>query len=172
MRFGSAPDRVAACPTHESPYSPGALSDHTVRADAPARPRPRPRAHRDNPAGQCRHPRNGLGIAALVLGIVAIVASVTVIGGIVLRIIAVILGFIARSRAKKGQATNGGVALAGIITGALGVVLSIVLVVAGAALFFGNGGNDLVTCINNAHGDQTAITQCNNQFQNKVSNGN
>jgi len=119
------------------------------------------------------HPRNGLGIAALVLGIVAIVASVTVIGGIVLGIIAVILGFIARSRAKKGQATNGGVALAGIITGALGVVLSIVLVVAGAALFFGNGGNDLVTCINNAHGDQTAITQCNNQFQNKVSsNGN
>jgi len=106
------------------------------------------------------HPRNGIGITALVLGIVAVIASITVIGGI-------LLGFIGRSRAKKGQATNGGVALAGIITGAIGLVLSIVLVVAGAALFFGNGGSDLVNCINNAHGNQTAINQCNTQFQNR-----
>jgi len=116
-------------------------------------------------------PRNGLGITALVLGIVAIIASITVIGGVVLGIIAIVLGFIGRSRAKKGQATNGGVALAGIITGAVGLVLSIVLVVAGAALFFGSGGSDLVNCINNAHGDQTAINQCNTQFQNKVQDG-
>ena len=60
----------------------------------------------------------------------------------------------------------------GIITGAVGLVLSIVLVVAGAALFFGNGGSDLVNCINNAHGNQTAINQCQTQFQNKVQNGN
>ncbi len=117
------------------------------------------------------HPRNGIGITALVLGIVAVVASITVIGGVLLGIIAIVLGFIGRSRAKKGQATNGGVALAGIITGALGLVLSIVLVVAGAALFFGNGGSDLVNCTNNAHGDQTAINQCNTQYRNKVQNG-
>ncbi len=117
------------------------------------------------------HPRNGIGITALVLGIVAVVASITVIGGVLLGIIAIVLGFIGRSRAKKGQATNGGVALAGIITGALGLVLSIVLVVAGAALFFGNGGSDLVNCINNAHGDQTAINQCNTQYRGKIQNG-
>ena len=75
------------------------------------------------------------------LGIVAIIASITVIGGVVLGIVAIVLGFIGRSRAKKGQATNGGVALAAIITGAIGLVLSIVLVVAGAALFFGSGGS-------------------------------
>ena len=69
-----------------------------------------------------------------------------------------------------GQATNGGVALAGIITGAVGVVLPIVLVVAGAAIFFGSGGSDLVDCVNNANGNQTAIDQCNTQFQNR--NGN
>jgi Domain of unknown function (DUF4190) len=119
-----------------------------------------------------QHPRNGLGITALALGIVAVIASITVIGGIVLGIIAIVLGFLGRSRAKKGQATNGGVALAGIITGAVGLVLSIVLVVAGAALFFGNGGSDLVNCINNAHGNQTAINQCQTQFQNKLQNGN
>ena len=117
------------------------------------------------------HPRNGIGITALVLGIVAVVASITVIGGILLGIIAIVLGFIGRSRAKKGQATNSGVALAGIITGAVGLVLSIVLVVAGAALFFGHGGSDLVNCINNAHGDQTAINQCNTQYRGKIQNG-
>jgi len=50
------------------------------------------------------------------------------------------------------------------------VVLSIVLVVAGAAIFFGSGGSDLVDCVNNANGNQTAIDQCNTQFQNR--NGN
>jgi len=105
-----------------------------------------------------------------VVGVLAIVASITVVGGVVLGLIAIMLGFIGRSRAKKGQATNGGVALAGIITGAVGVVLSIVLVVAGAAIFFGSGGSDLVDCVNNANGNQTAIDQCNTQFQNR--NGN
>ncbi len=141
----------APMPPHEPSHNPGRTetTGHTTAA----------------------HPRNGLGITALVLGVVAIIASITVIGGIVLGIIAVVLGFLARSRTKKGHATNGGVALAGIITGALGVVLSIVLVAAGAALFFGNGGSDLVNCINNAHGDQTAINHCNDQYRDKVQNG-
>lgn len=117
-----------------------------------------------------RPPRNGIGVAALVLGVVAIVASITVVGGVILGIIALVLGFIGRSRAKKGEATNGGVALAGIITGAVGVVLSIVLIAAGAAIFFKSGGQDLIDCVNNAHGNQSAIDQCNRDFQNRNSN--
>ncbi len=108
-------------------------------------------------------PRNGLSIAALVLGILALITSVTVFGGgVLLGIIAIVLGFVGRSRAKKGHATNGGVALAGIITGAIGLVLSMVLVLVGAALFlgYGRGGNNYVTCLNNAHGDQAAISHC------------
>jgi len=159
VRFDSAlAARGATSPAHESP--------------CPEEPSHDPGRTETTGHATAAHPRNGLGITALVLSVVAIIASITVIGGILLEIIAVVLGFIARSRAKKGQATNGGVALAGIITSALGVVLSIVLVAAGAALFFGNGGSDLVTCINNAHGDQTAINHCNDQFQNKVRNGN
>lgn len=112
--------------------------------------------------------RNGVGIAALIFGILAILTSITVVGGVLLGIVAIVLGFIGRSRFKKREATNGGVALAGIITGALGLVLSIVLVVAGAALFFGSGGSDLVNCVNSAKGDQARIQQCNNQFQQGV----
>src|SRR4051794_20200822 len=51
-------------------------------------------------------PRNGLGIAALIIAIVALLASFSVAGGIVLGIVAVIIGFAGRSRAKRGEANN------------------------------------------------------------------
>ena len=46
--------------------------------------------------------RNGLGTAALVLGILAIPGAITIIGGVLLGILAIILGAIGRSRAKRG----------------------------------------------------------------------
>jgi hypothetical protein len=115
--------------------------------------------------------RNGLGVAALVLGVLAVVTSITVVGGVVLGIAALVLGIIGRQRATRGDATNGGVALAGIITGVIGALLSIVLVVLGAAAFFGIGGGNLISCVKSANGNQTAIDQCNADFQQSVGNG-
>jgi hypothetical protein len=115
--------------------------------------------------------RNGLGVAALVLGILAIVTSITVVGGVVLGIVALVLGIVGRKRATRGEATNGGVALAGIITGVIGALLSILLVALGAAAFFGSGGGNLISCVNDANGNQTAIDQCNTDFQQGVGNG-
>ncbi|MBC9712418.1 DUF4190 and DUF4352 domain-containing protein [Streptomyces sp. TRM66268-LWL] len=71
-------------------------------------------------------PRNGLGIAGLVLGIVGAVFFWTVWGGIILGVLGLIFGLIGRSRARKGEATNGGVALAGAILGGLAIVASVV----------------------------------------------
>jgi hypothetical protein len=74
-------------------------------------------------------PRNGLGLAALILGLVGLVAGLIPFlywfTGI-LGIIGLILGFIGRGRAKRGEATNGTVALWGIITSAVVVVILIV----------------------------------------------
>src|SRR5690606_40465670 len=56
-------------------------------------------------------PQNGLGIAALVVAIVALLFFWSVLGGIVGGIVAVILGVLAPGRVKRGAATNGGVAL-------------------------------------------------------------
>ena len=67
---------------------------------------------------------SGLAVAALILGILALITFWTVIGGVVLGLVAVILGFIARSKAKHG-AGGGGMALGGLITGLLGIVLGI-----------------------------------------------
>ena len=70
-------------------------------------------------------PRNGLGTAALVLGILAILFALTPItfwASFVLAPLAIILGFVGRSRVKSGDATNNGSAVAGIVMGILAVL--------------------------------------------------
>jgi hypothetical protein len=106
-------------------------------------------------------PQNGLGIASLVT---AIIALLTVVGGVVLGVVAVILGFMGWGKAKRGEATNGGVAVAGIVLG----FLSIIEAVAVIGLFiwgFGEvGGTDYVDCLSRAGNDQEAVQQCADQF--------
>ena len=110
--------------------------------------------------------RNGLGTAALVLGIIALVTCWTVIGGFVLGAVAIGLGIGGRGRAKRGEATNGGSATAGIVMGALGLILAVVLVVAGVALLNTTAGKTLRSCLKSANGDKTQISQCQAQYAN------
>lgn len=70
---------------------------------------------------------SGFGVAALVLGIVGTVMSVTVLFGALLGILGVIFGAIGRAKVKSGRAFNGGQALTGLILGALAFVLSAVM---------------------------------------------
>lgn len=74
-------------------------------------------------------PSNGTGTAGLVLGIVAAVLFCMWPLAIIAGILGVIFGAMGRAKAKRGEATNGGQALAGLICGAAGVVLSIAMVV-------------------------------------------
>jgi hypothetical protein len=108
--------------------------------------------------------RNGLGTAALVLGILALALCWTVLGGIALGVVAVILGLQGRARSRRAEATNGGSALAGTILGALGMLASIALIVVGLSIFNSPAGKNLRSCLANAHGNQAAISQCNSQF--------
>lgn len=72
-------------------------------------------------------PRNGMGTAALVLGIIGLVLLCAYGVGIILAVIAIVLGVIGLRRVKKGVATNRGMAL-------IGVVLGIVTLVVGAII--------------------------------------
>jgi len=70
--------------------------------------------------------KSGKAIAALVLGILSLVAPL----GIVLGIIAIVLGSLARKEIQADAGLEGdGMALAGIVTGAVGSVLFVVLVI-------------------------------------------
>ncbi|MFJ8747800.1 DUF4190 domain-containing protein [Streptomyces sp. NPDC102441] len=71
-------------------------------------------------------PANGLGVAAMVLGIIAVVGFCMWGLGIILGILALIFGIIGRGRAKRGEANNGGMALAGIILGSVSIAISAV----------------------------------------------
>jgi hypothetical protein len=73
-------------------------------------------------------PRNGLGLAALVVGILSIVLGLVPVFGVLgfLGVVAVILGIVGLSRVRKGLATNRGAALTGLVLGVLSVVLALV----------------------------------------------
>jgi hypothetical protein len=106
-------------------------------------------------------PKNGLGIAALV---VAIIGLFTIFGGILFGIVAIILGFMGWSRAKRGEATNGGVAIAGVVLGVLGVIVSIVAIFLVVKFFDDVGGTDYIDCLSRAGSDQEAMQQCADRF--------
>ncbi|MFF4541286.1 DUF4190 domain-containing protein [Streptomyces aureus] len=90
-------------------------------------------------------PSNGMGTAGLVLGILAAVLFIVWPLAIVLGVLAVIFGLIGRGKARRGEATNSGQALAGVILGAVGLVLAVgvgVLVILHGGDDGGDAGGD------------------------------
>ena len=73
--------------------------------------------------------RNGLGTASLVIAVIALVASVSVCGGVALGAIAASMGLTARGRVNRGQADNRSVATAAIVLGIAAVVISLSMIV-------------------------------------------
>ena len=110
----------------------------------------------------------GMAIAALVLGILAVLLCWTVVGGVLFGLIAVVLGAVASGRAKRRVAAGRGMAIAGIVLGLLGLLLSVALVVIGVSLFNSSGGKTLTECLQNAQGDQTKIDKCRQDFERDV----
>lgn len=110
--------------------------------------------------GQYEQPRksNGLGIAALVLGILSLPAAFLAgVPGIVLGPIAVVLGVLGLRRVKARRADNRGMAIAGLVTGILGLLLGILVLV--FTVFVVQTTGD---CLNELEqtGDQAAYEQC------------
>ncbi len=108
--------------------------------------------------------RNGLGTAALVVGVLAVVAAVTVVGGVVLGLVAVVLGALGRGRVKRGQADNGGSALAGIVLGVIAVVASAALIAFGLSVLNSDSGQQYQDCLKRADNDAAAVQGCARQF--------
>jgi hypothetical protein len=133
----------------------------------------------DAPAGQERPgwppssaPRNGMGTAALVLGIVGLVLLITIVLSplaVPVGIAAVVVGILGRSRARRGEATNQGSATAGIVMGALAVVAAGVLVAVGATWIADNADEieDLGDCLDDANTEQER-DDCANRFEDQV----
>ena len=115
-------------------------------------------------------PKNGLGIAALVIAIIGLGFCWTVVGGVILGVSAVIIGFVARGRVKRREATNGGVAIAGIVLGFLAIIVSLVFIPIWIGVFEEMGGTDYIDCLSKAGSDEQAIRKCADQFREHVEN--
>jgi membrane-bound ClpP family serine protease len=116
--------------------------------------------------------RNGLGVAALVLGVASLVAvasfvlfPLALIGGIV----GVILGAIALNRAGRGVSMNRGQAIAGLTCSAVALILAIVL-----SVRVGTWASDnrkplgrLESCLTKA-GNGTAVGDCFARFAKEI----
>ena len=152
-------------PAHEPPQQPPSQPQTPTGGYAapPGAPGPYPGAYAGgSPAGP---PRNGMGIAAVILGVIALLGFWTIFLGIVLGLLALIFGIIGRRRAARREATNGGTALAGAILGGIALVASL-LFLALVGAFFVNHKSDiekLRDCVKNAQTDQQR-QHCSDQF--------
>jgi hypothetical protein len=135
-------------------------------------------------------PRNGMGVAALIFGVLALLSILIVwipivgIVTIVLALLAVIFGIIGRRRVRALQATNGGVAMIGLVLGwimlILGILVQVLVVAVGVAFLNFGGGNTLQQaqqCIANANNQpnpeavRLAYQQCIDQFGSQLPGG-
>ncbi|MDQ1700402.1 MAG: hypothetical protein QOG34_2265 [Frankiaceae bacterium] len=102
--------------------------------------------------------RNGLGTAALVLGIIGAVAGAVMVlfwAAFVLGVLAVVFGLIGRGRAKRGEASNKGASTWGFALGVVSLVLSVVGLIVVVTVF-----RDTVNCIDRAQ-TQEQLQACN-----------
>jgi hypothetical protein len=117
---------------------------------------------------QAAPPKNGLGIASLVLAVIGLLSVATVFAPIALGIVAVVFGFIAHARAKRGTADNGGVAIAGIVLGGLAVVVGLAFIAIWTTVWKDVRGGDYIDCTQKAGSNHVLQQQCADQFRHSV----
>ncbi len=113
-------------------------------------------------------PKNGLGIAALVLAVVALLSVATVFAPIALGTVAVVIGFVGHARARRGIADNGGVAIAGIVLGGLAIVVGLAFIAIWTTVWKDVRGGDYIDCMEKAGQNRVAQQHCADQFRNSV----
>jgi len=129
-------------------------------------------------------PRNGMGTAAVVFGVLALLLCWLPVVGLLLGVLAIIFGVVGRGRVKRMQATNQGAATTGLVLGVLSLVINLIISVLfflGLATFLNFGGaasiqqfqNCLAAASNqpNPAAVQQAADQCAQQFGQQLPGG-
>ena len=80
-----------------------------------------------------RQQTNGVALAAMILGILALLGLVFILPGFILGLIALILGImgVRRANAIAGPGARKGMAITGIVTGAISLILSALMLIFG-----------------------------------------
>jgi len=108
-----------------SPAEPTGIEPPSTPQNLPAAPPPMPGTPGMAPAGGS----NGFAVAALVLGILSLVMFFTIWLPFLLGVLAIVFGALGISRANRIGGKQKGLAIAGLVCGAVGMVLAIVFIV-------------------------------------------
>ena len=79
-------------------------------------------------------PGSGLAIASLVCGILGVLTGIFIFSGLSLGLAGIVLGIVALVKVKNGTASGKGMAIGGIVTGALGMIAAAAMMVPGIVL--------------------------------------
>ena len=92
-------------------------------------------------------------VTALVIGLIALPATLIPGLGLVLAAAAVVLGLVARSRIRTSRRDGDGVAIAGLVIGLVALLIALIVTVVSVVLLTGSGGElagafrEYVTCL-------------------------
>ena len=90
--------------------------------------------HPENGSAAARTSANGTGVGGFVTGLLSLLLGWAIpIVGVVLGVLGVVLGAIGRSRGRRDNARTG-LATAGVVLGAIGLLVSVLIWVAAAAV--------------------------------------
>ena len=117
-----------ACGNQVPEAAPEVVTEAPVPEAAPVYSEPQTYAYANDVAPEPKK-GNGFAIASLVLGILAILCCIIDVLSMILGIAAIVFGIIALAK-KQSK----GMAIAGIICGALGFIIAIILIAAAAAM--------------------------------------
>jgi membrane-bound ClpP family serine protease len=133
-------------------------SDRPPYPDQPGPPGQGPAGYPTAGYPTTRTRRNGMGTAALVLGVVALVLVLLLLFsplGAFLGLLAVLFGILGIVRANRGEADNRGQAVAGLVTGGLALLAGVVITISIGTWFAThvNDFNKFGQCVNDASGE-------------------
>ena len=115
-------------------------------------------------------PKNGMGTAALVLGIIGVVLAVLFFPlGILLGVVAAVLGYLGRKKAARREATNRGQATAGLVLGLVAILVG-GLIAAFVGTFLAENSDEisnLSECVTDADTEEER-TACAEEFEDEV----
>ncbi|MEW2067859.1 DUF4190 domain-containing protein [Streptomyces sp. NPDC007346] len=106
---------------------------------------------------------NGFAVTALVLGLLACLFFWTVVGGLLLGLLALVFGILGALRARQGQAPRKGMAIAGAVLGALGLIGSVIVLIIGISVFNSDSYKDFENCMERAQ-TKSAEDRCAEDF--------
>ncbi|BDD77213.1 hypothetical protein GCM10010095_79820 [Streptomyces anthocyanicus] len=112
---------------------------------------------------------NGLAVAALVLAILAVLLFWTVVGGVVLGLLALIFGIIGARRARGDRVPHRKMSIVAAVLGTLGVIASVVIIAIGASILNSDEFKDFDDCVQHAD-TQSERDACANDFEEDINN--